>query len=40
MNSIREYLPFTSVKGAVQLFLGVMIVLLVMRFTGLRKYVA
>ena len=40
MDKIRDYLPFTSAKGAVQVFLGVIIVLLVIRYTGLKRYFA
>jgi hypothetical protein len=36
----QEYAPFTDAKTFVRVVLGVVIVLLVLRLTGLRKYVA
>lgn len=36
----QEYAPFTDAKGFVRIVVGVVIVLLVLRLTGLKKYVA
>ena len=35
-----DYAPFTDVKGFVRLLIGVTIVLLVLKFTGARRFVA
>lgn len=34
----EDYAPFTDAKSAIRLTLGVVIVLLVLKLTGLKKY--
>jgi hypothetical protein len=39
MGTWQDYAPFSDAKSFVRVVLGVVIVLLVLRFTGLKKYV-
>ncbi len=40
MDKLKEWLPFVDLKSFVKFAIGVAIVLLVLKYSGARKYVA